>query len=207
MELNPPLHTLSIINDFDNSFVENYEITLENLESFKVEEKTFTLVDRDLQFVDIPINVDYTLKINSFIVDSTNSNSQKLTLNQNLITELTTKQSNVIFDINDLFGLAPDGIISIQKLDNLNFDNRLLLDWTGNETITNLPLGMYRAEIIIGDYEEFIEFEVHEANTIVEVNIDTIYGLSKMNLFVGLSFVILLEVILGYFIWKRALYF
>ena len=207
MELNPPLHTLSVINDFDNSFVENYEITLENLESFKVEEKTFTLVDRDLQFVDIPINVDYTLKINSFIVDSTNSNSQKLTLNQNLITELTTKQSNVIFDINDLFGLAPDGIISIQKLDNLNFDNRLLLDWTGNETITNLPLGIYRAEIIIGDYEEFIEFEVHEANTIVEVNIDTIYGLSKMNLFVGLSFVILLEVILGYFIWKRALYF
>ena len=83
----------------------------------------------------------------------------------------------------------------------------MLLDWTGNETITNLPLGMYRAEIIIGDYEEFIEFEVHEANTIVEVNIDTIYGLSKMNLFVGLSFVILLEVILGYFIWKRALYF
>ena len=128
-------------------------------------------------------------------------------LNQNQINELTTKQSKVIFYINDLFGLTPNGIISIQKIDDMNFENRLLLDWMGNETITYLPLGLYRAEIIIGDYEEFIEFEVHEANTIVDVNIDTIYGLSNMNLFVGLSFVILFELILGYFIWKRALYF
>ena len=207
-ELNPPLHILSVVNDFDNSFVEHYELLLdENVESFKIGGKTFILVDKDLQLVQIPITIDYILKINSFIVDSASTNPQKLILNQNQINELTTKQSKVIFYINDLFGLTPNGIISIQKIDDMNFENRLLLDWMGNETITYLPLGLYRAEIIIGDYEEFIEFEVHEANTIVDVNIDTIYGLSNMNLFVGLSFVILFELILGYFIWKRALYF